>query len=136
MVSASDSRGSCSPLYLVISAHRRNVIISSQITTSVKCVKTQEGKKRKKHRWQGKSQLTSASPPPSSVASCPAGPLSRRAPPRRPSGPTGPTSDPLFPASPHRAAAAAAAAGGPRQEEQERLRLCCSGGRGWDNPGE
>lgn len=64
------------------------------------CKITGEIKKKKKNTLAGESCLTSVSPPPSSVASCPAGPLSGHARPRRPSGPTGPASGPYFLAPP------------------------------------
>lgn len=123
-----------STLNLVASAHRQEsslLISSSPLNPPCMCrlkrVKILEGKKRKKE-LAGESCLTSACPPPSFAASCPAGPLSRRAPPRHPSGPTGPASGPSFLASARRAAA-------PEGEDEERHGHRCSGGRGWDNPG-
>lgn len=58
------------------------------------------GEIKKKDTLAGESCLTSVSPPPSSAASYPAGPLSGHARPRHLSGPTGPASGPSFLAPP------------------------------------
>lgn len=92
------SWASCTPLYLVIVAYRQ--VSSLLISSPLKCMCRPKCVKILEKGLAGKSHLTSASPPPSFAASCPAGPLSRRDPPRRPSSPTGPASDPSLLASP------------------------------------
>ena len=106
--------------YQLLSNH--SVCVTSNVLNTKKVLNT------RKKMLAGDSHLTSASPPPSFSASCPAGPLSRRAQPHHLSGQTGPASGPSFLASTRRAAA------GPKEEE--RRGLCWSGGRGWDNPGQ
>ena len=103
--------------FIVVLAHGHKLFLFIRTSWIIKCVKLPE-----------KQQvvvccLTWASPPPSSAASCPAGPLSTRAPPRHPSGLTSPASGPSFLASPR-------STSGLRGADSAAL-----GGWGWDNPG-